>query len=85
LDSNFDSNQAQEYGETPETESKNFAKIALPEIVPVLLHLLTQQEELAEEDEWNLSMAAGTCLSLLAGAVQDSVVPAVIPFIEAHI
>lgn len=30
-------------------------------------------------------MAAGTCLSLLAGAVQDSIVPAVIPFIEAHI
>lgn len=30
-------------------------------------------------------MAAGTCLSLLAGAVQDGIVPAVIPFIEAHI
>lgn len=30
-------------------------------------------------------MAAGTCLSLLAGAVQDSIVSAVIPFIEAHI
>lgn len=30
-------------------------------------------------------MAAGTCLSLLAGAVQDAIVPAVIPFIEAHI
>ncbi|KAJ7026728.1 armadillo-type protein [Mycena alexandri] len=85
VDLNIEAQEAQEYGETPETESKNFAKIALPEIVPVLLHLLTQQEELAEEDEWNLSMAAGTCLSLLAGAVQDSVVPAVIPFIEAHI
>ncbi|KAJ7036724.1 armadillo-type protein [Mycena alexandri] len=85
VDLNIEAQEAQEYGETPETESKNFAKIALPEIVPVLLHLLTQQEELAEEDEWNLSMAAGTCLSLLAGTVQDSVVPAVIPFIEAHI
>lgn len=30
-------------------------------------------------------MAAGTCLALLAGAVQDAIVPAVIPFIEAHI
>ncbi|KAJ7160875.1 armadillo-type protein [Mycena filopes] len=85
VDLNIEAQEAQEYGETPETESKHFAKIALPEIVPVLLHLLTQQEELAEEDEWNLSMAAGTCLSLLAGAVQDAVVPAVIPFIEAHI
>jgi importin subunit beta-1 len=51
----------------------------------VLLQLLTQQEEDADEDEWNVSMAAGTCLSLLAGAVQDTIVPAVIPFIEAHI
>jgi importin subunit beta-1 len=49
------------------------------------LLLLTRQEEDADEDEWNVSMAAGTCLSLLAGAVQDAIVPAVIPFIEAHI
>ncbi|KAF5376143.1 hypothetical protein D9615_007702 [Tricholomella constricta] len=77
--------EAQDYGETPETESKHFAKIALPEIVPVLLLLLTKQEEDADDDEWNVSMAAGTCLALLAGAVQDAIVPAVIPFIEAHI
>lgn len=77
--------QAQEYGELPERESKYFSKIALPEIVPVLLMLLTKQEEDADEDEWNVSMAAGTCLTLLAGAVADAIVPAVIPFIEAHI
>ncbi|KAJ3711841.1 armadillo-type protein [Lentinula guzmanii] len=77
--------EALEYGEVPERESKNFAKIALPEIVPVLLMLLTKQEEDADEDEWNVSMAAGTCLTLLAGAVADAIVPAVIPFIEAHI
>ncbi|KIM41758.1 hypothetical protein M413DRAFT_137569 [Hebeloma cylindrosporum] len=81
----IEAQEAQEYGDLPETESKFFAKIALPEIVPVLLTLLTQQEEDAEDDEWNVSMAAATCLALLAGAVQDSVVPAVIPFIEAHI
>lgn len=45
--------------------------------------LLTKQEE--DDDEWNISMAAGICLGLLAGAVQDAIVPAVIPFIEAHI
>ncbi|GLB44148.1 putative importin-beta N-terminal domain [Lyophyllum shimeji] len=81
----IEAQEAQEYGEPPEVESKHFAKIALPEIVPVLLLLLTKQEEDADEDEWNVSMAAGTCLSLLAGAVQDAIVPAVIPFIEAHI
>ncbi|PAV15828.1 ARM repeat-containing [Pyrrhoderma noxium] len=77
--------EASEYGEAPETESKNFAKIALPEIIPVLLQLLTQQDEDADEDEWNVSMAAGTCLTLLAQTVADAIVPAVIPFIEANI
>jgi importin subunit beta-1 len=57
----------------------------LPEIVPVLLTLLTKQDEDAEEDEWNVSMAAGTCLSFLAQAVHDAIVPMVIPFIEANI
>ena len=77
--------QAAEWGEQPEIESRHFAKIALPEIVPVLLLLLTKQEEDADEDEWNISMAAGTCLTLLAGAVQDHIVGAVIPFIEGNI
>ncbi|EPS97330.1 hypothetical protein FOMPIDRAFT_1025098 [Fomitopsis schrenkii] len=77
--------EAQDYGEVPENESKFFAKIALPEIVPVLLQLLTRQEEDADEDEWNISMAAGTCLGLLAQAVADTIVPAVIPFIEGNI
>ena len=77
--------QAQEYGDVPENESKFFAKIALPEIIPVLLQLLTRQEEDADEDEWNVAMAAGTCIGLLAQAVADTIVPAVIPFIEANI
>jgi importin subunit beta-1 len=64
---------------------KYFAKIALPEVVPVLLQLLTRQDEDAEEGEWNVSMAAGTCLAFLAQAVHDPIVPAVIPFIEANI
>ncbi|KAJ8074787.1 karyopherin Kap95 [Marasmius tenuissimus] len=81
----LEAQDAQDYGEMPERESKYFAKIALPEIVPVLLALLTKQEEDADEDEWNVSMAAGTCLNLLANAVNDAIVPAVIPFIEAHI
>lgn len=53
--------------------------------MPVLLSLLSRQDEDADEDEWNVSMAAATCLSLLAQTVADAIVPAVIPFIEAHI
>ncbi|KAF9516651.1 hypothetical protein BS47DRAFT_619973 [Hydnum rufescens UP504] len=77
--------EAFDYNEVPERESKEFAKVALPEILPVILQLLTRQEEDADEDEWNVAMAAGTCLSLLAAAVNDVIVQAVIPFIEAHI
>ena len=69
----------------PERESKYFAKVALPEIVPVILRLLTKQEEDAEEDEWNISMAAGTCLTLLSQAVGDAIVSFVVPFIESNI
>ncbi|KII83643.1 hypothetical protein PLICRDRAFT_180247 [Plicaturopsis crispa FD-325 SS-3] len=81
----IEAQEAAEYGEIPEHECKYFSKIALPEIIPVLLLLLTRQEEDADDDEWNVSMAAGICLSFLAQAVQDHIVPAVIPFIEAHI
>ncbi|CAG8731428.1 9975_t:CDS:2, partial [Racocetra fulgida] len=42
-------------------------------------------EEEADEDDWNVSMAAGTCLALLAQCVEDAVVAPVIPFIENHI
>lgn len=47
--------------------------------------LLTRQDEDADEDEWNVAMAAGTCLNWLAQAVHDPIVPAVISFIEANI
>ncbi|THG96021.1 hypothetical protein EW026_g5732 [Hermanssonia centrifuga] len=67
------------------TRANFFARTALPEILPVILQLLTRQEEDADEDEWNVSMAAGTCLGLLAQAVTDNIVQPVIPFIEANI
>ena len=55
----------------PEVESQNFAKTALPEILPVILSLLLKQDPDADEDEWNVSMAASTCLASLAQAVGD--------------
>ncbi|CAE6435242.1 unnamed protein product, partial [Rhizoctonia solani] len=77
--------EALEYNDLPERENKKFATTALNDIVPVLLQLLTQQEEDADEDEWNISMAAGTCLALLSQAVDDAIVPVVLPFIETNI
>ncbi|KAF4611535.1 hypothetical protein D9613_003835 [Agrocybe pediades] len=81
----IEAQEAHEYGDVPETESRFFAKTALPEILPVLLQLLTKQEEDADEDEWTIAMAASTCLGVLAGAVGDAIVPGIIPFIEANI
>lgn len=85
IDLAIEAADAQDYGDMPERESKYFAKVALPEIVPVILRLLTRQEEDAEDDEWNISMAAGTCLTLLSQAVGDTIVSFVIPFIESNI
>ncbi|GAB5589804.1 karyopherin Kap95 [Umbelopsis nana] len=80
-----EANEALEIGEQPERVSFDFAKTAAPEILPVLLWMLTQQEEDADEDEWNIAMAAGTCLALLAQTITDHIVPPVIPFVESNI
>ncbi|PVU97545.1 hypothetical protein BB561_000469 [Smittium simulii] len=62
-----------------------FVQRALSQILPVLLWLLTKQDEDTDEDEWNVSMAAATCLSLMAQDIGDAVLPLVIPFVEGNI
>ncbi|KAL7418539.1 karyopherin Kap95 [Cryptotrichosporon argae] len=73
------------FGDTPAVESKNFAKMALNEILPTLLELLTQTDEDSEDDDWNRAMAAASCLELLARNVGDDIVQPVVPFVEAGI
>lgn len=77
--------EALEFGEEPVNVSYNFARIALPEIAPVLMELLTQQDEDADEDEWDTAKAAGTCLGLLAQVVGDQIVSLALPFVEGNI
>ncbi|WWC67728.1 uncharacterized protein I206_101640 [Kwoniella pini CBS 10737] len=77
--------EAYEMGEQPLYESKGFAKAALPDILPVLLELLCQQNEDDDEDDWTKSMAAGCCLELLANNVGNDIVQPVVPFVEAGI
>ncbi|WCJ41547.1 Importin subunit beta-1 [Euphorbia peplus] len=64
-----------------------FIKQALPALVPMLLETLLKQEEEQDQDEgtWNIAMAGGTCLGLVARTVGDEIVPLVIPFIEENI
>ncbi|XP_044477424.1 importin subunit beta-1-like [Mangifera indica] len=64
-----------------------FIKQALPVLVPMLLELLLKQEEDQDQDEgaWNIAMAGGTCLGLVARTVGDDVVPLVMPFVQENI
>ncbi|KAK9103920.1 hypothetical protein Sjap_021174 [Stephania japonica] len=64
-----------------------FVKQALPVLVPMLLETLLKQEEDQDQDDgaWNLAMAGGTCLGLVARTVGDDIVPLVMPFIEENI
>ncbi len=77
--------EALEFGESPARPCFQFARIASSEILPVLLELLKQQDEDADEDEWDVAKAAGVCAGLLAQCVGDPIVPLAIPFIEANI
>ncbi|KAI8976845.1 armadillo-type protein [Pilobolus umbonatus] len=77
--------EAHEAGEQPERTIYHFAELALGDILPVLLWILTKQEEDYDEDEWTVSMAAATCLSLLAQCVGNLVLPPLVPFIEGNI
>ena len=60
---------------------------ALEHLGPLLTEALTKQDEDADLDDetWNLSMAAGTCLSLVSNTVEDLVVPVIMPFVQQHI
>ncbi|KAF2396283.1 ARM repeat-containing protein [Trichodelitschia bisporula] len=80
-----DNQQAQAEGSTELREYFNFARIATTEVVPVLLELLTKQDEDATDDEYNVSRAAYQCLQLWAQAVGNTIVQPVLGFVETHL
>ena len=71
--------------QTDPTLNKKYVTAAIPELVPRLLDSLTKQSEDVEDETWNPAMAAATCLSLIAEAAGDPVVPVVLPFITQNI
>ncbi|MEW5305276.1 MAG: hypothetical protein WDW38_005680 [Sanguina aurantia] len=72
--------------ESEEDPCRNFIAAASPHLVPILLQLLTKQEEGQEQDEaWNIAMAAATCLSLIARVVRDNIVLLVMPFVTTNV
>jgi len=77
--------EAQQLHLPPPRECKFFIKGALKFLIPYLTEALTKQEEDQDPNDWNVSMAAGTCLNLIANTVENEVVPFVMPFIERHL
>ncbi|XP_057808181.1 importin subunit beta-1-like [Salvia miltiorrhiza] len=78
--------------EVPEIGNSNpphsqFIQKALSTLVPMLLETLLKQDEDQDQEDgiWNLAMAGGTCLGLVAKVVGDLVIPLVMPFVEANI
>lgn len=65
--------------------SYNFALASIAEVVPTLLNLLTRQNEDLDDDDWNVSMSAGSCLQLFAQNCGNYVLQPVLEFVEANI
>ena len=62
-----------------------FARIACKEVVPVLLELMTQQEEDAGDEDYNKSRAAYQCLQLYAQTVGGELIESVLHFVENNL
>jgi len=62
----------------------NLIQQALQFLVPLLTETLTKQQSEDDDDTWNLAMAAGTCLGLVAQVVGDACVDLVLTFVQAN-
>ncbi|CAB11082.1 Importin subunit beta-1 [Schizosaccharomyces pombe] len=85
IEVNLEIQEAQDLNEVPARQNHGFARAAAADILPVLLKLLCNQDEDADEDDWNISMAAATCLQLFAQVVGDLIVNPVLAFVEQNI
>lgn len=65
-------------------KSRRYVEGALAPLVEALFVPLTKQDPDADEDEWDVSHAAATCLSYIAECVRDKVLPVVLPVFTTH-
>ncbi|KJH53219.1 HEAT repeat protein [Dictyocaulus viviparus] len=79
---NLEAEEAAENNRVPEQVSRHYAKGAVPHICPLLLEILTHQEEGDDDDDWTPSKAAGVCIMLMAQCVGDTILDSVMPFLK---
>ncbi|KAI9355075.1 armadillo-type protein [Zopfochytrium polystomum] len=77
--------QNQSLSEPEKVPFFGFAKNIAGQLTPHLLFSMTKKEEDDDEDEWNVPMAAATCLSLLASVIETDILGLVVPWVENHI
>ncbi|VEU21294.1 DEKNAAC102498 [Brettanomyces naardenensis] len=65
--------------------SYNFALVAISDVLPTLLGLLTRQNEDEDDDSWSVAMAAGACLQLFAQNTGNYVVRPTLQFVEQNL
>ena len=65
----------------------HYVKGAMERLGPLLTSTMTRQDEdyTTDDEIWNLSMSAATCLGLIANTVEDAIVPIIAPFVQQHI
>ncbi|CAE7559653.1 KPNB1 [Symbiodinium sp. KB8] len=73
-----------EAGQAGGRASLNLIQQALSFLVPLLTETLTKRQSEDDDDTWNLAMAAGTCLALVAQVVRDGCVDLVLQFVHTN-
>lgn len=85
IDLAIEAADAEETSSQPQSLSRLYAKGALEHLVPILLKILTKQEEHDDDEDWTPHKAAGVCLMLLSSCCTNDIVPHVLPFIQTNI
>mmetsp|Transcript_31512 Transcript_31512/g.80339 ORF Transcript_31512/g.80339 Transcript_31512/m.80339 type:complete len:859 (-) Transcript_31512:136-2712(-) len=73
-----------ESGQAGGRQSLNLINQAIQHLVPLLNVTLTRRTTEDDDDTWNLAMAAGTCLGLVAQVVGDNCVDLVLSFVNEN-
>ena len=63
----------------------NLIAQAAPHLVACMLEMMTKQPETIDEDDWNVSEAASSCLECIAVTLRQEVVAFVLPFVQQNI